>query len=147
MEQFREKWAEAGYPLPFSAPITADYRGGDSLPEIAWNKWKSLIVFEREHFIELGLATVGLGSKSPEGRIDPVGGTIGSLDQVFVEDAGDGWVKFSVYNRMGRSSFVRIPGTNRSFLQDKSRKETWTFGGNLDMIFYWWEPNPAASIH
>jgi RHS repeat-associated protein len=85
MNRFRESWATAGHPLPWKWEHTADEREGGLLPV---RMIKGAGVYIREHAVELGLSTVGLGSKTPEGRIDPVGGTIGSLDEIYAYIGG-----------------------------------------------------------
>ena len=135
MDKFREQWAAAGNPLPYTDNITSDERNRGSLLERGLNgAW----VLFREHVIELGGSILGFGSKDPEGHIDAVGGTIGSLDQVTVSDAGDGQVRFEVYNEMGWASATRVPGTNISLKRDRDRSE-WGPGGTITQNFYWYE--------
>ena len=135
MDKFREQWAAAGSPLPYSANMTADERQGGSGIE---RMGKGAYVLIREHVYEAGLSLIGLGSKDPQDHIDAIGGTIGSLDQVTVSDAGNGQIRFEVYNEMGWKSGSRVPGTNFSFKRDRDRSE-WGPGGTITQIFYWYE--------
>jgi hypothetical protein len=138
MDRFREAWAAAGYPLPWEWKHWADVREGDLLPiRIA----KGGLMYAREHLVELPLATMGLGSETPEGRMDPVGGTIGSLDEIYVKNAGGGLVKIEVINRMDWASGTRIPGSNWSLLPARHRSK-WGPGGTIVQHFYWWEVMP-----
>ena len=138
IDQFREAWAEAGYPVPWEWKHKADQReGGFIVTRIA----RGALVYFREHVVQLGLSTLGLGSKTAAGQIDPVGGTIGSLDVIRVFRAGDRLVRLEVYNEMGWLSGTRIPGTNRSILRNGERSE-WGPGGIIAQYFYWWEPVP-----
>ncbi len=98
-------------------------------------------VYFREHVVELGLSTIGVGSRTPEGQIDPVGGVIGSLDEILIYDAGNGMVYIEVHNRMGWASATRIPGTEVSLREDRPRGQKGP-GGTIKQIFYWWEPRP-----
>jgi hypothetical protein len=97
-------------------------------------------VYRREHLRELPLAAVGLGSRTAEGRIDAVGGTIGSLDRITVSDAGNGVVRFEVHNRMDWASALRIPGMEGWL--PVIQPGAWGPGGALDMVFFWVEQGP-----
>lgn len=140
MDLFREKWAEAGNQVPFSWEHTADERGSGSLPE---RLLRGVGVFLREHVLELGLSALGFGSQDPEGPIDPVGGTIGSLDRISVSAANNGQVQFQVYNVMGWSSGTRIPGTDQSIINDRNRS-AWGPGGTTYQYFTWYEVKPSV---
>lgn len=138
--EFKKAWAEAGYPLPFVWHHTADHRIGKSLT-IPGDIINPVWVFTREHGIALPLSIAGLGSPTPEGLIDPVGGTIGSLDTITVIDAGNGQVFFTVSNAMDRASGSRIPGTDYSVLPSVPREEFGP-GGTITQTFYWYENMP-----
>jgi RHS repeat-associated protein len=136
MDQFREKWSESGYQVPFSYEHQADDRSNSPLLiRIA----KGAAVFVREHVFELGLSVIGYSSKDPEGSIDAVGGTIGSLDTISVSAAENGQVRIEVFNEMGWASGTRIPGTNTSLIQNRERNEK-GLGGTTYQKFYWYEP-------
>jgi hypothetical protein len=137
IEEFKAEWASSGYGLPFGWKHTADPRDEGLLGFIG-GVW----IYFREHLVALPISTYGLGSKSPEGWLDPVGGSIGSLDVIIVTDAGNGIVKFEVTNVMGWASALRFPGTNRTIALNSSRERT-IFGGTIVQRFYWWEPLPA----
>jgi len=139
IDQFREEWAQNGYQLPFTWQHTADERESGSLPERLIN---GASVFVREHVVELGLSILGFSSDTPEGSIDPVGGTIGSLDQITVSDAGNGQLLFKVDNTMGWQSGLRIYGTNESLVRNRDRN-AWGPGGTTYQTFYWYE----SSLH
>jgi hypothetical protein len=84
------------------------------------------------------LSILGLSSDTPEGSIDPVGGTIGSLDQITVSDAGNGQLLFQVDNTMGWESGLRVYGTNESLIRNRDR-DAWGPGGTTNQTFYWHE--------
>jgi hypothetical protein len=100
-------------------------------------------IFEREHIIQPGLVLAGFGSRTPEGPIDAVGGTIGSLDLISVAAADNGLVQFTVRNEMGWRSGTRIPGMDASLVPDRSRSRG-KFGGTIVQSFEWWEPDPLG---
>ena len=137
MIEFRKEWAAAGYQLPFTYRDTADEREEGPFPI---RFVKGSLVYVREHLFELPVATVGLGSTTPEGQIDPVGGTVGSLDRIRVYDAGNGTVMFEVYNRMDWRSALRIPGLEG--IIPSYRRDQVPLGGALEMYFIWYEPMP-----
>ena len=136
MLQFYRAWAEAGYPVPWRWRHTTDKREGE-LWQLPFRLLKGFAVYHREHFVELPLAAVGLGSKTAKGRIDAVGGTIGSLDEITVSDAGGGLALIQVHNTMDWASGTRIPGTNYSLIQSRPRK-AWGPGGSIQQRFRWW---------
>jgi len=136
VDQFKKEWAKSGYEVPFFWEHNADEREEGSIYyRVAKGSW----IYFREHFIELGLSTLGFGSKDPKGPIDPVGGTIGSLDQIYVEYTDNGVLIYLVHNTMGWKSASRIPGTNHSIIQDRDRKK-WGPGGTIEQYFFWYEP-------
>jgi RHS repeat-associated protein len=139
MTRFREAWAAAGYPLPWEWEHSADVREGGLLPiRIA----KGGLVYTREN-LELARATLGLGSKTPEGQIDTVGGIIGSLDEIRVTRAGGSLVKIEVINTMDWRSGTRVPGTNFFLIPWSLPRSAWGPGGAIVQYFYWWEMMPA----
>ncbi|MEM3434464.1 MAG: RHS repeat-associated core domain-containing protein [Candidatus Methanomethyliaceae archaeon] len=139
IERFREAWAEAEYPLPWEWEHQADEREGGLL---SIRMAKGGLVYAREN-LELGFATVGLGSENPEGSIDAVGGIIGSLDKISVKSAGGRLVKIEVINRMDWQSGTRIPGTNSSLIPWRLPRSAWGPGGAIVQHFYWWELVPT----
>jgi len=141
MKQFREKWAAAGYPLPWMWKHQADEREGGSLP-VRIVKAGMLYIQENA---QLALSSAGFGSRTREGTIDPVGGIIGSLDKIYVHDARNGMVMIVVENKMGLASGTRIPGTNWSIIQDRPRS-AWGPGGTATQYFFWWEQHPLGSL-
>jgi len=149
MAEFHEKWAEAGYPLPWSWKHTRDEREeGPAAIRFA----KGAGAYAREN-AEMLLTAVGIESNAPEGPIDAVGGTIGSLDKIYVYPVGRDRVKIEVHNRMDWESGLRIPGTNESIAKwnipgiDQSVGDflMYRLGWGttpLQQKFYWWEPMP-----
>jgi hypothetical protein len=139
MEQFKAKWAAAGYPEEYSANTTADNRNEETpLPE---RIVRGTGVFLREHVVELGLSVYGAGSADTEGSIDAIGGTIGSLDRVSVTLLGNGFAKYTVYNEMGWESGSRIPGTDTSVFKNQDRSKCGP-GGTTTQSFIWYEKAP-----
>ncbi len=148
MAQFRKAWAEAGYPLPWSWEQTRDERErGPAIIRLL----KGMGAYGVEN-AQLFLTAVGIESDTPEGPIDAVGGTIGSLDRIYVFP-DNGRVRIEVYNEMNGYSGLRIPGTNESFarwkipgtniLVEEYLVEVRGWGKNgLRQTFYWWEPLP-----
>ena len=141
MQQFREEWTMADFQLPFEYSPAADRRDGGLLPI---RMAGGILVYVREHLVQLPLSTAGLGSRTASGPVDAVGGIIGSLDRVSVANAGNGMVKFTVINRTGWASGTRIPGTDVSLIQNRDRSEAGP-GGTIVQYFYWWEPMPVAT--
>jgi hypothetical protein len=138
MAAFREEWENSGYQVPFSWNHTADERNEGSRSSRILHGTE---VFAREHVFQLGLSVLGFGSDDPSGAIDAVGGTIGSLDRISVNPGENGQVIFEVYNEMGWASGLRIPGENRSILQNTSRSEPGP-GGTTYQYFHWYEEMP-----
>jgi RHS repeat-associated protein len=137
--QFREEWAIAGYPLPWEWHHQRDAREGGLLP---LRVIRASLAYAVEN-VELARATLGFGSKTPEGPIDPVGGVIGSLDTIRVTNAGNGLVRVEVINQMEWRSALRIYGTNYSFGRSVPRS-TLGVGGTTVQRFYWWEMGPLV---
>jgi len=149
MDAFHKAWAEAGYPLPFKWQHTRDEReeGSDFVRFV-----KAIPVYFREHVVKMTLVSLGKRDQTPEGQLDAVGGTIGSLDEIRVYDAGNGMVTVEVYNEMNWQSLIRTPGSSKSIV---ALKVPWTgqtidyflrhyVGGSTDHIQYfrWQEPRP-----
>jgi hypothetical protein len=139
MDEFRENWEASGYQLPFSYKHTSDERVNGTLSQRLVG---GASVFIREHVIELGLSVLGFSSNDPEGSIDVVGGTIGSLDTIYVTDSGNGQVQIIVENTMGWESGTRIPGTNNHLIPNRDRSEKKGLGGTTYQYFIWYEPSP-----
>lgn len=139
LDKFREEWAKSDYELPFKWTHERDKRTGPLIPRAL----NAAALYAVENF-ELFLSLEGLGSETPEGPIDTVGGIFGSFDEITVYDAGDGTVMFVVYNTMGWASATRIPATNWSLIPDIDRG-TLGIGGTVKQYFYWWEPIPVTS--
>jgi len=86
MQAFYKAWAAAGYTLPFSYQDTADVRHeGSFLVRFV----PGMLVLAREHLWEPLVTASGFGSKTAQGPVDAVGGTVGSLDVIYATDAGD----------------------------------------------------------
>ena len=132
VEWFREEWAAAGYPLPWSHEYSIDEAGGTG---------GIVRVFVREN-LELAITFVGLGSMTPEGQVDAVGGVLGSYE-VSVSGEGFGMVKIVIYNETGWASGTRVPRTKWSLIQDRPRN-AWGPGGTIKQYFYWLEPYPVG---
>ncbi len=149
-QEFYQVWAEAGYPLPFTWRHHVDMREGGSYPVRFVRSLPGYIGAQ----VKLVFTGAGFGSKTPEGPIDAVDGTIGSLDTIRLESAGSGWIKIEVENRMNWESGLRIPGGDKSLnpLQvpgvDMTIGDVWAamVGGarGTEQTFYWWEPMPGS---
>jgi hypothetical protein len=137
VQRVREKWAAQGYQDGFYDSVPIDSRGSNTSlgMRVLTGGW----AFARENFY-LGLSEGGLGSTSPRGTTDPVGGVIGSFT-IYIHDAGHGQVLFEALNITGWESGTRIPGTGSSLLRDRDQSE-WGPGGNFQQVFYWWESKP-----
>jgi|WetSurMetagenome_2_1015567.scaffolds.fasta_scaffold134436_2 hypothetical protein len=131
--RFEQMWASTGYQLPFSAKMTIDNRINGSPASRAVGGMGTLI----DEHIHLGLALVGLDSKTAQGRNDPAGATIGSFDNMYVANAGNGMLVFAVKNEMSLASLSRIPGTNYSLFSNIARP---AMMGTTTQCFYWFEP-------
>jgi RHS repeat-associated protein len=143
IQWFKDEWRRAGHPLPFSRPHEADPRGGTWAEQaIGW------AMLMRENY-ELGMCVLGRGSETAGGRIDPVGGVLGSLDLIEVDGAGVGVVKFEVHNTMDRASGSRKPGTDEPQWERVRRSEVnWLtgdwWGTTVYHHFYWYERDPLG---
>ncbi|MBC7228455.1 MAG: RHS repeat-associated core domain-containing protein [Thermoflexales bacterium] len=155
IKEFHRVWAEAGYPVPFEWEHHLDVRDPREGPYPV-RFIKSLPVYIGAQ-VKLGRAGMGLGSKIPEGPIDAVDGTIGSLDVIRVERVGPDWVKIEVENRMNWYSGLRVPGGNFSLWVIPVEVAPNTYvpfgivwagivGGSHEtkQTFYWWEPMPNS---
>ena len=143
IQWFKGEWARAGYPLPFSRPHQRDPRGG-TWAERAIGTGMLL----RENY-ELGMCVLGRGSETAWGRIDPVGGALGSLDEIHVQRAGMGKVKFEVINTMDRPSASRQPGAPDYRYEAVARSQVnWLtgdwWGTTVYQHFYWYETDPVG---
>jgi RHS repeat-associated protein len=143
IQWFKGEWAKAGHPLPFSRPHQRDPRTGTPIARaIGW------AAFFQENY-ELGVCVLGRGSETAGGRIDPVGGVLGSLDVIRVESAGVGRVRFEVLNIMDRPSGSRSPGTTDYRWEAVKRSEAnWLngdwWGTTVYQHFYWYESDPIG---
>jgi RHS repeat-associated protein len=133
IDVFCEHWAAAGHPLPFSEPTSIDPKSGPLVSRLT----AGFAAYGLEN-TELGLSLLGLGSTSFEGRIDAVGGILGSFDKVTVSDAGEGLVKIEVVNKMTWQSATRIPGTDWWLVKAVWLGET-SLGAKAEHTFYWWD--------
>jgi len=97
------------------------------------------------HNLIMVAAWLGHGSWGPEGPINTIGGLLGSLDYVYVEDGetGSDMVKMQARNTMGKRSLSRKPGTTESRWRDELRSET-AWGGRIRLFFHWEEPKPVG---
>ena len=134
IEDFHEEWGNAGYPVPFTWNHTIDDRKNGTFLENMW-------IFAKSHFVNNSLALLGLGSNTAEGKIDAVNGTIGSLDRIDVVQYDSENVMIVVHNAMGLASFTRIPGTDTTIFENRTRDEFGP-GGTTWQVFIWIEPNP-----
>jgi RHS repeat-associated protein len=153
MVEFRQKWAEAGYPLPWSWAHTRDER---EKGPAAIRFVKGMGAYTVENY-QLLLTAIGIESDTPAGPIDAVGGVIGSLDGISVYPAERGMVKIEVYNEMNWDSglrvpgfkeslaWFRIPGTGMSVGEYLAKVRGWG-KTPLEQTFYWWEPLPGATL-
>jgi hypothetical protein len=116
MAEAREKLAEAGYPSYFEWEHHLDEReeGSDVV-----RFFQALPPYFREQVWKPGLTALGMGSQDPEGPIDAVGGTIGSLDTIRFKRVGGGWYRIEVYNEMNWTSGIRQPGSSKSWADIK----------------------------
>jgi RHS repeat-associated protein len=140
---FKTEWAKEDWYLPFERPHKIDLPG-----PLAW------FGFAQENW-ELGMCVIGRGSEEAGGRIDPVGGIMGSFDLMSVEQAGVGRVRFDVLNRMDRPSFGRWPGEDDAYWlphewwRPRSREPLrwWPgdwWGTTVRHHFYWYEDDPRG---
>ena len=155
MKEFHRVWAEAGYPSSFEWEYQIDVRDPREGPYPV-RFAKSLPVYIGAQ-MKLGLAGARLGSKTPEGLIDAVDGTIGSFN-IRVKRVGPGWVRVEVENEMDWHSGLRIPGGNKSLWDaldslrvpgaDSTLGDVWVsiVGGSREtkQTFYWWERMPKS---
>lgn len=131
--------------------------GGYQLPYWWWGDWiEDTIDLGRyddtdleiiAHNVIMFLAMWGHGSLGPEGPINTVGGLLGSLDYVHVEDGETGtyMLKMEATNTMGKGSLARRPGTDESLWKDEQRSDrAWGWGGNIELYFHWEEPKPVG---
>jgi len=155
IQEFHQVWAEAGYPDILKWHHHVDVWEGGSYPLRFVKSTPGYIGAQ----VKLALAGVGLRSKTPEGSIDAVNGTIGSLDTIQVKRVGSGWIKVEVHNRMDwQHSGLRIPGGDASLWNaldalkvpgaDSTLGDVWigVVGGGhpTEQTFYWWEPVPGS---
>ena len=135
VRQFRELWALGEHKVPYHwAGHTIDIRWGPPLEvRIAW----ASILYLKAHW-ELGVCSSPWRSVPVASQMDPVDATLGSLEDISVRWAPGDRLLFEVFNKMGRASGFRIPGTDSSLLKDAERSEV-EWGGSVYMVFYWYE--------
>jgi len=129
VQMFLMEWENNGRPVPYPPgeewwPYPIESTGGECGVSCA---------FVRENY-ELVVSTLGLGSMTPEGQIDAVGGVLGSY-QVRVES----WKRETVvlvYNETGWRSATRL-GPYGSIIPNIPRSE-WGPGGTIYEYFYWY---------
>ena len=141
MQEFREVWAEAGYPVPFEWSHTIDTRDGTG----AGLSIDNIKIYANEQIIDPMLVLLGEGSDTVEGQIDMVGGVIGSLDQINVTQYDENNVLITVTNTMGWASALRHPGKDTSIVENVPRNNmgsNFGFGGTIQQIFNFIIPNP-----
>jgi RHS repeat-associated protein len=134
MAEFREAWKLNNYEIPFNYNQTIDDRDHGVSPE-------SIKTFFNDHFVNNLLSQFGFGSDYAEGNVDPIEGTIGSLDRIDAVEYDKDNVAIVVHNAMGWASGTRIPGTNFSILNNTLRSDPGP-GGTTWHVFYWVEPKP-----
>ena len=137
VQELREIWAAKNYVLPFQKGVSQEKRD-ESLPRNV-RVINGTIVLLREN-LQMAANMFSLGSTTPEGKIDPVGGVVGGYN-VNLYDAGDGLVLFEALNITSLGSGARVPGTSEQFLQSRPQRGTGP-GGNFTQVFYWWERMP-----
>jgi RHS repeat-associated protein len=135
VQQFKGHWALAGHEVPWHwAGHTIDIRFGLPLQiRIAWGG----VLYLKAHW-ELGGCSRPWASVPVPSQIDPVDATLGSLEDISVRRAPGHRLLFEVFNKMGRASGSRIPGTEWSVYRDVERSRA-AWGGSVYMVFYWWE--------
>jgi hypothetical protein len=145
LARFRAHWAMpkelggGGYQLPY-------WWWGDQIEDTMYlGKYDDTAVEILAHNMIMFGAMWGYGSSGPEGPINTIGGLLGSLDYVHVEDGetGSDMVKMTARNTMGKASVSRRPGTRDSRWKDEWRSET-AWGGRITLYFNWEEPKPVA---
>jgi RHS repeat-associated protein len=124
--QFRAAWSGRLFPVPWSWKHSIDVRKGSLAPRVAGG----LMAYAREH-VRYALTA------------DPVGVVFGSFNEISVSEGRPGFVAFLVHNVMGRRSFMRFPGTERSPFHNVPL-EVSTWGGTVEQFFHWEEPMPAV---
>jgi RHS repeat-associated protein len=146
VQQFKNLWRdEANYAVPWAwTGHMLDVRAGHpSVVRFLWGLRRAV----RAHW-KLGMCHRPWVSVPLESQMDPVDATLGSLDEISVHLEGTHKLLFEVFNTMGRASASRVFGHERSLKQDVHRGQAGS-GGNLYMVFYWFEPRddyPLLSI-
>ena len=144
VQQFKNLWRdEAKYAVPWAwTGHSIDERTGyPTVVRVVWGAARAL----HAHW------KLGVCSRTPlpaESQNDPVDATLGSLDEISVHAIGSHKLAFEVFNTMGWASATRVWGTDYSLRQDSHRSEPGP-GGNLYMVFYWFESvddYPALSV-
>jgi len=135
VRQFKELWALGEHEVPYHwAGHTIDIRWGPPLQvRIAW----ASIVYLKAHW-ELGVCSSPWTSVPVASEMDPVDATLGSLENISVRRVPGDRLLFEVFNKMGRASGFRMPGTEWSLYDDVERSRA-KWGGSVYMVFYWCE--------
>ncbi len=147
MDRFYVEWArqDPPYKVPFSWPAPIDPEG------TAGADWAA---YGREQ-LQLGACVLGHGSRTPEGRVDPVGGVLGSF-KIKVDWAGLGVVRFRVGNTMDRWSFGRLPWPEGWVWNPwhkpvpRDPPNMWPgdwWGTTVEQHFYWYERHPLGVVN
>jgi len=123
--QFRAAWSARMFPLPWSWEHSIDEREGPLVHRVVGG----LMAYAREH-VRYALTA------------DPVGIVFGSWNEISVAEGRPGIVEYLAHNRMGRRSFLRIPGTRRSPFHNVPLDVS-TWGGTVEQFFHWEEPMPT----
>jgi len=136
VQQFKRHWAlEGEHEVPWHwAGHTIDIREG--LPLRLRISWATLL-YLNAHW-KLGVCSRPWVSVGVASQMDPVDATLGSLEDISVRRAPGDRLLFEVFNKMGRASAMRIPGTDSSLLKDAERSQV-EWGGSVYVIFYWHE--------
>ncbi len=136
VHQFKTHWREEGedkVPWVWTGH-RIDLRQG---PPLRWRISWGVSLYIVAHW-KLGMCSRPWVSIPVESQIDPVDATLGSLEEISVRLAPGRRLLFEVFNKMGRASATRFPGTERSLLKDVERPRA-RWGGTVYMVFYWFE--------
>jgi hypothetical protein len=138
MTAFRNEWAAAGYPLPWTYNHTIDERDAGRLLTRIWNGLRAYGAENKELYDTLG----GHGSTTPSGPIDAVGGIVGSLDKITVSDAGGRSVLIVVRNTVNCECGLRMYGTHVSV--GRLIPASWPGGVGYVQNLWWYETKPQS---
>jgi hypothetical protein len=135
VHEFKRLWELEEREVPYHwAGHRIDIRWGPPLEvRIAW----ASILYLKAHW-QLGVCSRPWASLPLSSQMDPVDATLGSLEGILVRRVPGDRLRFEVFNKMGRASGFRIPGTDSSLLKDAERRDV-EWGGSVYMVFYWYE--------